>query len=97
VPEGGLLLTVWDDVDYGTVIFHRSFPFPGGGRSPKLLIVLGWHPECAVLALTTSVPPPAPAIGPGCHAPRVLYKIQAHRKDFFDVDTYVLLARWGVT
>jgi hypothetical protein len=85
---------VWDDINYGTVIFHSDFVFNDGDRSPKLILVIGWHEECATTLLITSRPPPTD-VGYGCHSDRNLYKVRSLPTNCLDKDTYVQLARFG--
>lgn len=87
---------MWANINYGSVVSHREFPFLDGGRSPKLLLILGSKPNRAkIYALTTSVAP-EPPINPGCKAPRGLFLCQRHDRDCWNCDTYVLLSRTGM-
>ena len=85
---------MWTDLKFGVVIFYKSFPYLDGGKSDKLLVVLGVRSDCALMALTTSTPP-KPLINPGCSAKRSLFMAQKHSRDCFDMDTFILLHRLG--
>ena len=85
---------MWDQIDYGTVIFHSDYLFNDGDRSPKLLVVLGWSADYASFILTTSRPPPND-VNYGCHAGLSLFKAQSLQSNCLDKDTYMLLPRFG--
>jgi hypothetical protein len=85
---------VWDELKFGAVIFYKDFPFGDGGKSDKLIVVLGVREGCALIVLTTSKPS-TPEINPGCSAKRSLFRAQKLARDCLDRDTYFLLHRMG--
>jgi hypothetical protein len=85
---------VLDELTFGSVIFCKDFPFLDGGKSDKLLVVLGVIQGSALIVLTTSQPC-KPDINAGCDAKRGYFKSQKHARDCFEQDTYVQLWRMG--
>ena len=84
---------MWPDLQYGTVIFCKDYPFKDG-KSDKLILVLGVTEGAALIAMTTSQSP-TPDINPGCEDKRGLFKVQVHARDCFEKDTYIQLYRMG--
>lgn len=73
----------------GNVVFWPEFSFDDGGRSRKLLVVVGVRgAEARLLLKTTSKGTPFRPDNDGCHAAASVYRFKANLAGF-DVPTWV--------
>lgn len=81
------------DFKYGAVVFWKNFEFDDGGKSDKLLIVLGARVGKPMLAVLTTSQQHRYGKNPGCHASEGYFFIPAGGAAKFPKDTWVQLYR----
>jgi len=80
------------ELKIGAVLDWDAFEFPGRDSKDKLLVVLGARPGSDYLLALTTSRRKGKALDPGCHADAGYYVLQGGGKDFFNVDTWVLIS-----
>lgn len=76
----------------GAVLHWKDFTFSDGSKKNKYLIVLGAKSGHDILLVLATSKPYHRSFNHGCHATDGYYHIPGTGKDFFPLDTWVILA-----
>jgi hypothetical protein len=77
----------------GTVLFDTNFVFKDGERGKKLIVLLNSPKtdEDYIVLKTTSQPKRYTDVKDGCNENKKVFFVPFHKKEIFDIDTYIQL------
>lgn len=76
----------------GCIIHWKEFEFSDGEKADKFLVILGCNTGSNYLAVLGTSKRHKRDFAPGCNSGKGYYHIPGGQKDFFKVDTWLILA-----